>query len=574
MAVASAGRLNLHRICLIVAACLTGLALVAVGGTGARWTAHAPALSAFFWRTQDWPVLILLLTGLLLWRWPKGTWHLNGQISRGRITAVILALILICWAGHYFLLAGHDLSRDEQMVLFDQAIFARGQLFAILPVDWPSLGNALNRTFLLPLPSPYAWVSAYLPGNAVIHAFFARIGDAHLASPIMAALAVAALYDIAVRIWPDEQAPQIVALTCLILSPQFLISAMTTYAMTAHLALNLLWLALFLRDRTWAYAMLLPIGFLATGLHQPIFHPLFVAPFLWLLVERRRWGPLAILAAGYALIGLFWLAWPGLVAAAVPASAISALPASDGYAGRVMALLSAWKPNGLWLMTLNLLRFATWQNLLLLPLAIIGVAAFWRSNGLVRALTLGPLLTLAAMLILLPYQGHGWGYRYLHGFIGNFGLLAGFGWFLLRQQELASRRLFLIGNMVSLAALGWMAYCAHALVAPYAQADRRIASLSSDFVVIDDLAAPFALDLVRNAPFLDNRPIRLAGSARIVEDYRLRRLCQGRHVAIYGASDLRPIRAYFGLHKAAEPNARMAENIAILRRSGCKVAAR
>src|SRR3546814_6175702 len=38
-------------------------------------------------------------------------------------------------------------------------------------------------------------------------------------------------------------------------------------------------------------------------------------------------------------------------------------------------------------------------------------------------------------LLLLVYQGHGWGYRYLHGLIGAFCLLGGFGWMRLSRPE-------------------------------------------------------------------------------------------------------------------------------------------
>jgi len=46
-------------------------------------------------------------------------------------------------------------------------------------------------------------------------------------------------------------------------------------------------------------------------------------------------------------------------------------------------------------------------------------------------LVAGLVLTLLAMFMLLPYQGHGWGYRYLHGLIGSAALLGGYGWITL-----------------------------------------------------------------------------------------------------------------------------------------------
>jgi hypothetical protein len=50
--------------------------------------------------------------------------------------------------------------------------------------------------------------------------------------------------------------------------------------MTAHLTLNLIWLCLFLRNDKIGHGAAIAVGFLASGLHQLIFHPL-VAPHRW-----------------------------------------------------------------------------------------------------------------------------------------------------------------------------------------------------------------------------------------------------------------------------------------------------
>src|SRR5690606_18702083 len=225
-----------------------------------------------------------------------------------------------------------------------------------------------------------------------------------------------------------------------------------------------------------SFALLLPVGFVATGLHQPVFHPLFVAPFLWLLVERRQWRLLLLLVAGYVAIGLFWLSWPGIVGNAAHPGIASGVPPGADYLTRLVDTLSGWEPYGLWLMALNLLRFAAWQHLLLLPLVFAAVATGARSSGMIRALVLGPLLTIAALLILLPYQGHGWGYRYLHGLIGNLCLLAGFGWIALRQRGWDRNRLLRWSSAATLLAILWLGWNAHRMVIPYARADGMIAA--------------------------------------------------------------------------------------------------
>lgn len=528
-------------------------------------TGNAPGLSEFLWRRQDWPVVAALgLLLLSLRHAPSGSPWAPAAWPTSRIIAIALLLFVVAWGGHYLVMAGYELSRDEQMVLFDADILQRGALVATLPAEWVAYAEPLNRVFTLPVADKGAWVSGYLPGNAALHMLAATLGDAHLAGPLLAALALFALADIARRLWPGDTAPMVVAIGTLVLSAQYLVTAMTTYAMTAHLAFNLVWLALFLRDRWWAYAGALAIGFVATGLHQPIFHPLFVAPFLWWLVERRRWPVLALLVGGYTIIGLFWLWWPGMVAA--QAGGIAA-GISGGLAARAHDLILAWDIGGIWLMALNLLRFAAWQHLLLLPLAAAGVAAFWRHDGLVRALALGPLLSLAAMLLLLPYQGHGWGYRYMHGLLGNLCLLAGFGWIALRGLGLDSRRLWQGASAASAAAILWLGWNTHAMVAPYAAVDRRIAASEADIVLIDDNAAPFVQDLVYNPPWLDRRPVRLAASAMPLPSDA--RLCAGRKLATLGAADLAAIDAYFGRPTAPSRRpARKAQETMLL--TGCR----
>src|SRR3546814_3296202 len=78
-----------------------------------------------------------------------------------------------------------------------------------------------------------------------------------------------------------------------------------------------------------------------------------------------------------------------------------------------------------------------WNNVLLLPLAALGVLQLrWRAMFARDASILLPLtITCILGLLLLVYQGHGWGYRYLHGLIGAFCLLGGFGWMRLSRPE-------------------------------------------------------------------------------------------------------------------------------------------
>src|SRR3546814_16931590 len=83
-------------------------------------------------------------------------------------------------------------------------------------------------------------------------------------------------------------------------------------------------------------------------------------------------------------------------------------------------------------MIANLFRMVTWQHLLLLPLFLLGVRAA-RRDRLAAALLGGIIVTLLARLAIQPIQGHGLGYRNTHGLIGNFILLAVYGWVSLGE---------------------------------------------------------------------------------------------------------------------------------------------
>ena len=141
---------------------------------------------------------------------------------------------------------------------------------------------------------------------------------------------------------------------------------MTSFAMSGHLALNLLWLALFLENRRATHIGAAIVGFLATGLHQPLAHPLFVLPFMGLIAAQRRWRLLAFYGMSYALISAFWLAWPVWISAH-GVGAIRRQRAGCGFIDRLLNVVGAPNLRGLTLMAANLLRFAAWQHLLLLP---------------------------------------------------------------------------------------------------------------------------------------------------------------------------------------------------------------
>jgi hypothetical protein len=222
----------------------------------------------------------------------------------------------------------------------------------------------------------------------------------------------------------------------------------------------------------------------------------------------------------------------------------------------------------------NILRFFAWQHLLLLPLLLWGIAVA-RKDRLAGALAGGIALTAVVMFIILPYQGHGFGYRYLHGLIGNFILLAVYGWARLGDALPCGRSLLLRTTVAALfVTFPLQAWMAHAFYAPAARASERIVKSGADYVVIGADDAPFTIDLVINSPDLVGRPIRLVRSS--IDFELVQALCAPRPaplVIFAGKGLLQPIGATFGLD-AAESDAQEANRgiASHMREFGCRTA--
>lgn len=502
-------------------------------------------LTAFYLHRQD---IFLLGAGLVLlllcaWRLPPRASSLPGHILF--LPGGVLLLLLVCLIGRYLVLGGYDLSRDEQMAIFDAEVFRSGHLVTALPALWRDSADALNTSFMVPAEARGAWISNYLPGNAALHALAGR-----LTGPLLSALGLIALWGCVRRIWPEDRELPIVALLLYIGSGQIVLTGMTSYAMSGHLALNLIWLWLLLRGSWRMDVAALAVGFLATGLHQPLMHPMFAAPILFLCLYERQWQRAALYLAGYAIIGAFWLWWPGWTWGLVQTDGGIAQPAGVDYASRLVQTVMAGGDDRVPNMLANLLRFVSWQHLLLPPLFALGIAGL-RTKRLMMALAAGVGLTVVVMFIILAYQGHGFGYRYLHGLIGSCILIALHGWKQVGGASALWRPLLLRTSLAGLVImLGLQAWMAHRFYTPYARASARIDASDADYAIVRSDAAPFAQDLVINRPDLSNRPIRLDSVA--VTPKLVGRLCRNSaRVTFVGNAALADIRAYFGVVASA-----------------------
>jgi hypothetical protein len=245
---------------------------------------------------------------------------------------------------------------------------------------------------------------------------------------------------------------------------------------------------------------------------------LFVAPFVLQLWLERRWRAAALYTAAYAVFCLFWVEyWQIALAISRTGPALGATTAATqgamGFYDQARQILNDFDWSGLSLMAKNLIRFITWQNLLTAPLLALSAWGAFQAKGTTRSLILGFVTTLGAVFVLMPYQGHGWGYRYLHGLLGSASLLGAWQWGRMTQplsasQRAAARAGFALAAAASLLILFPLrALQVHRFVHPYARAEAAIKAAPTDVVVVDDRDVWFGIDLVRNDPYLRNRPL-------------------------------------------------------------------
>lgn len=490
-------------------------------------------LSNYFAFYQDLPVAPLFIAFLLAAALIKSPASLRlPRIELTNRAALLIAglVVLGCYAGTHIIFGRYALSLDEFMAEFDSRIFRGGSLFAPVAAGWHGLMDALQPIFLLKTPDGSSWSSVYLPGNAALRAAFDLLGDAALTGPALAGASVVLLFFVARKLRPDDGEFAAIAVLLLITSSQFLLTAMTPYAMTAHLALNLGWLLLALHDRPWSRACAIALSFLAGGLHQMVFHPLFVVPFLaWFWIQgRRRLVLLYLVALG--LISLFWIGyWSIALSLTFPQGVASSQLGGSFFLERAQAALRSASQTISRVYNLdNGLRLLSWQNPITLILVSAAILTWRRQVSFARTLALGIVLMIGVLLVIMPFQGHGWGYRYLHGYLGSFALLGAFGWVAIRGQLSGQGRIFHRALILSvpfslLILLPIRAYQASAFAKPYRQADRAMSRSMADILIIDTAGRWYSQDLVRNDPYLRNRPIRLSAGHLSAGDFA--RLC-------------------------------------------------
>jgi hypothetical protein len=423
---------------------------------------------------------------------------------------------LLSWLAAIFVHHSFDLSLDEFMSSFQARIFLDGKFLAQLPPADFEISSSLQPYFAYRDETHHLWASHYRPVFAAFRALFVYFGADSLLNPALAALAVWAITDISRRLFPDVSEAPVLAAILLLISPQFVMTAASGFAFTAHLALNLVWLSLFLRGSLRAHWLAAAVGFLAIGLHQVHFHVLFAAPFLLALLAGRFGSRAAVVpyVVSYSLALPLWVTWPE-ISVWLQTGDASVLPrrlADVDYIRNYLNYRSAnaedLSGNALAHTLTNVFRYFLWLSPVVLPLSVIATMRH-RSGGPVPLLCgLSFLLSVVAAHVLMSNQIHGWGARYYHPVLGCTVLVAVAGYCSLKrttQHLFLHRRVWLLAFASALVLLPWRAAQVEAKAGPRATVQRAIEALDADYVLIDPHVW-FGPDYVRNDPFLRNRP--------------------------------------------------------------------
>jgi hypothetical protein len=184
-----------------------------------------------------------------------------------------------------------------------------------------------------------------------------------------------------------------------------------------------------------------------------------------------------------------------------------------------------------------------WQNPLATPLAMLAAAAAWKDpKGPMAPLAGGLILSILFLTAITPYQGHGWGYRYLHGYLGSLCLLAASAWVAVTGGEgggavsapIRARAWAALTISTVAAACVWLPLRlvqVHGFIQPYARSLAAMRNAPADVVVVDTAGLWFANDLVRNDPFMEIRPKIL--HRYLLNDAMMKGLCAHYRVAYF-----------------------------------------
>jgi hypothetical protein len=462
---------------------------------------------------------------------------------RGTVALVCLVFFATAAVGVQVVYHAYALSLDEFLARFQARALESGHLFAPVPRQWRSFEVALQPIFMRYNVGHGAWGPGYRHGNAMILALFGAFGLMPWAHVFTATAALLLLARVTRRLWPNTAWAPALAVLLLATSTQLWITAMTSYAMTPDLLMTMAWLGMYLRDDVKGHIGALALAPLAIGIHHVYVHPVIAFPFLLWLVKDRRWKLAGAYAVWYVGWVVLWIAWRDLFIPSAPAGPMASGPAVDFFLRRAGDFLSDHSALDLVLWPVNLFRFVAWQNLASVVLMFVGLLSIRSAPRAVKTGAVASIVLLVPNVLLMPGQGHGWGYRFLHPALGLLILIAIHGAVTIsRLREPQALRLghsIAALGLISLAAIPLRAVQVEQFVSPFYRANRFIQTRAAPVVLVDDQATWFGVDLVRNDPLLKRPPYVLAGDS--LTNPQIAALCRSYDVNVVSFQDLEPM---------------------------------
>jgi hypothetical protein len=444
-------------------------------------------------------------------------------------------VIVAAWLGRLFVCHQFDLSIDEWLNDFEVKILAQHHLVASVPAQWRDFAPAMKVPFQNYNAVDGYWASGFLPGFASLDFLAKSLGLDGALSPILAGLSLLFLASVARRLFPTSPTfAANLAVVLLAVSPQFLAMAMTKFVWTAQLCGCLFWLWLLTHPRRPVFLFTPVFGALLIGLHQPHVHPLIAAPFVFRFLLERRWGVFAWFSGWYVLGAACW--YP--VFAMLRPAALD--PGGDlhnfvlGNSIFIEAILS------LLFALFHAITLLAWTTPAIFPLVGLCLLTWKSQPAVIRDGAAAIVLTFLFYLSFPHPQGHGWGYRYLHAAYGLLVLAATAGGVVLRQQNRQVQLWRAVAVSVVFSVAVQLPYRAHeidALTRPLALTSNYIETRPSDFVIIETSDFWYSWDLVRNDPWLLQRPLVFNG-ARLTSAQRAELYRRG-SVTVVGANEVR-----------------------------------
>jgi hypothetical protein len=176
---------------------------------------------------------------------------------------------------------------------------------------------------------------------------------------------------------------------------------------------------------------------------------------------------------------------------------------------------------------MNITLLLSWQSVALTFLFIWNARNWTNFTPLMKDLFWGCILTFVFYIFFPLNQGHGWGYRYIYGVLGNAVLLSVAGWYHLKDAtgvKRANQFVFVATIFALLIQLPIRCLQVESFVRPFAQAMSFIESAPEEFILIDHTKIWYSQDLIRNDPFLRNKPKVLF--ARRLSEVQKQNLCE------------------------------------------------